>query len=105
LIQIGPDEIEKVTNEEKSNIIDFNDQEERVEVPNEVIESWKKNLDSDSDCGVDVLYEDEKVSLLVAPKSDTQTMQQQIHEQYLTKPSSPALRSIGVGSQSGPYSS
>jgi hypothetical protein len=45
-----------------------------VEVPNEVIESWKKNVDSDSDCGVDVLYDDEKVSLLAAPTRDTQTI-------------------------------
>jgi hypothetical protein len=39
LIQIGTDEIGKVTKEEKSNIIDFNNEEERVEVSSEVIES------------------------------------------------------------------
>jgi hypothetical protein len=73
-----------------------------MEVPNEISEEWKKNQDSDSDCGVDMLYDDEKASLLTAPRRDSQTMQQQIQEQYLAKLSSPTLRSMGVGGQSGP---
>jgi hypothetical protein len=44
LIQIGTDEIGKVTKEEKSNIIEFNDEEERMKVSNKVIESWKKKV-------------------------------------------------------------
>jgi hypothetical protein len=38
-----------------------------------------------------VLYHDEKVSLLAAPMGDTQTLQQQIQEQYLAKLSSSAI--------------
>jgi hypothetical protein len=36
------DEIGKVKKEEKSNIIDFNDEEESAEVSNEVSESCKR---------------------------------------------------------------
>jgi hypothetical protein len=86
----------------KSNIIDFNDKGERVEIPNEFIGSWEKNRDSDSDCGVDMLYDDEKMSLLVAPTRDLQTKWQQTQNQYLRKSTNPAWRSMGFRGQSGP---
>jgi hypothetical protein len=38
----------------------FKDKEEGVKVPIYVIESWKKNRDSNSDYGVEVLYDKEK---------------------------------------------
>jgi hypothetical protein len=76
LIQIWTDEIGKVTKKKKSTIIDFNDEEDWVEVPKVMRKSWEKNIGSKSDCGVDVFYDDEKMSLLAAPTRDTQTMQQ-----------------------------
>jgi hypothetical protein len=80
LIQIGADEIGKITKVKKSNIIDFNVEEEKVEVLNEISEDWQKNLDSSSNCGVDMLYDDGKVSLLTAQMKDIQTMQREIQK-------------------------
>jgi hypothetical protein len=58
--------------------------------------SWKKNLDPESYCGVDMFYDDERESLLVAQIKDSQNMQCEIGEQFLAKPSSPVLGSKGV---------
>jgi hypothetical protein len=55
----------------KGDIIDFKEEEERVG-SSKKIEKVEKNLDSDSDCGVDVFFNYEKESLLAAPTSDTQ---------------------------------
>jgi hypothetical protein len=49
-----------------------------------------------------MLYDNKKVSLLATRMRDTQTMQQQIQEQYLAKSFSPTLGSMEVGGQSGP---
>jgi hypothetical protein len=46
LISIGANEIGKVIKEKKCNIIDFNDESERMEVLNENRKTWRKNLDS-----------------------------------------------------------
>jgi hypothetical protein len=96
LIQIGTDEIGKVSKETKNDIIDFNDEKERAEVLNKISEVCKKNLDSDSDCGVDVLYDDEYEFLLVASTRDFQTMKREIQKYHFANPSSPALRSMEV---------
>jgi hypothetical protein len=42
LIQIETDEIGKVTKEEKSNIIKFNDEEERVQAPTKLLKVGKR---------------------------------------------------------------
>jgi hypothetical protein len=44
LILIGADEIRKVIKEVTSNIIDFNDEEGRMEVPNEMSEERQNIL-------------------------------------------------------------